>query len=138
MHRFLRKHPHHPLNFGVRKQIDLGDSEDSSDSSDDDNDMIPTESDPTKFLVGYVFASMLALEGADMIRSPCLRKGNAKRDRSGIIIWSQELDDTMFRRQFRLHRDDFFYVLLKISGDLQKDERKAINSSVLLFLHTLC
>jgi hypothetical protein len=35
----------------------------------------------------------------------------------------------MFRRQFRLHRDDFFYVLLKISGDLQKDERKAINSS---------
>ena len=138
MHRFLRKHSHHPLNFGVRKQIDLGDSEDSSDSSDDDNDMIPTESDPTKFLVGYVFASMLALEGADMIRSPCLRKGNAKRDRSGIIIWSQELDDTMFRRQFRLHRDDFFYVLLKISGDLQKDERKAINSSVLLFLHTLC
>jgi hypothetical protein len=91
MHRYLGKHAHHPLNFGVRKQIDLGDSEDSSDSSDDDNDMIPTKSDPAKFLVGYVFASMLALEGADMIRSPCLRKGNAKRDRLGLSFGQKDL-----------------------------------------------
>ena len=35
----------------------------------------------------------------------------------------------MFNRQFRLCREDFFYVLSKISVDLKKDVRKAKNSS---------
>ena len=51
----------------MRKQIDLDDSDDSSDSSDDDNDKKSTKSDPAKFLVGFAFASMLALEGADIL-----------------------------------------------------------------------
>ena len=80
-------------------------------------------------MVGFALLSVLALEGADILAGPCLRRGNAKRDRNGIIIWSKELDDIMFRRQFRLHRDDFYYVLLKISGDLKKNKQKAMNSS---------
>lgn len=129
MHQFQRKLSHPHFNFGVKKLIDLDDSDDSSDSSDDDIDKRSVKSDSANYLVGFALLSVLELEGADMLGGPCLRRGNAKRDRSGIIIWSKELDDTMFRRQFRLHRDDFYYVLLKISGDLKKDEQKAINSS---------
>lgn len=64
-----------------------------------------------------------------MLPSHHLRACNVKRDRIGMLRWARELDDKMFRRQFRLVREDFFYVLLKISGDLQKNEKQALNSS---------
>ena len=35
----------------------------------------------------------------------------------------------MFRRQFRLEREDFHYVLQKVSPDLEKNSQQAVNSS---------
>jgi hypothetical protein len=72
--------------------------------------------------------SLLTLE----LDSPQLRSGrapNQRRDRTAILEWARALDDKMFRRQFRLQRIDFLYVLGLISGVLKKDEQKAINSS---------
>lgn len=51
------------------------------------------------------------------------------RDRNEIIKWAAGLDEKMFNRQFRLCREDFFYVLSKITCDLKKDARQAMNSS---------
>lgn len=112
---FLRFSSIHPLNFGLKEQMifdESGESEesdvsdDSSELSDEDNGKESNITD-AKFTV----ASLLALEGADMLRTPCFCKGNEKRDRTGIHLWSAKLDDVMFSRQFRLHRDDFYYVL---------------------------
>lgn len=135
---FLRVNSIHPLNFGLQKQMNLDESDESEDSdvsdnssqsSDEDIGKVSNITDAKKYFVGFTIASMLALEGADMLRTPCFRKGNQKRDRTGIHLWSKQLDDVMFSRQFRLHREDFYYVLLKISCDLQKNEQKAINLS---------
>lgn len=52
-----------------------------------------------------------------------------RRDRDEIIRWAGGLDDKMFNRQFRLCREDFYYVLSKITIDLKKDSVKARNSS---------
>ena len=52
-----------------------------------------------------------------------------KRDRIGIMRWAAELDDKMFTRQLRLAREDFYYVLLKITDDLSRNEKQARNSS---------
>ena len=53
-------------------------------------------------------------------------------DRNEIIKWAAGLDERMFNRKFRLCREDFFYVLSKITCDLQKDARQAINSAGLV------
>lgn len=83
-----------------------------------------------KIIACLSLISILALEGADILGT-CnnLRMGNVKRDRQYILKWSYEIDDNMFRRQFRLHREDFYYVLLKIEIDLKKNEQQASNSS---------
>ena len=44
------------------------------------------------------------------------------------IKWSNELDDTMFNRQFRLCRSDFYYLLLKIEVLLSVVEQQTVNS----------
>ena len=97
-------------------------------SSDDDVDVkLP---DRKRIAIFYGLISILSFEGAEYLGPGfCLRKGNAKRDRSAIIRWSQEIDDVMFSRQFRLHREDFFYVLLKITSALRKNFQQACNSS---------
>jgi hypothetical protein len=61
--------------------------------------------------------------------SVLIRKCNVKRDRSRIIEWANTVEDEMFRRQFRLDRLDFFYVLIKIENDLKKNVQQAMNSS---------
>ena len=76
-----------------------------------------------------ILKSVLFLEGQDILPQNYFRAGNKKRDRIGILRWAVELDDKMFQRQFRLYREDFFYVLLKITGDLSRNEMKARNSS---------
>lgn len=83
-----------------------------------------------RLLVGLAFFSILSLEGDDVlgVRGQ-VRTGNKHRDRSRIIAWSKEIDDVMFRRQFRLHSIDFHDVLLKINVDLDKSVLHAVNSS---------
>ena len=73
--------------------------------------------------------SILSLEGDSVLPTFSLRKGNKHRDRTQILRWAAELDDKMFTRQFRLCREDFFYVLAKIERDIRKNISKAINSS---------
>lgn len=73
--------------------------------------------------------SILSLEGDSILPTFSLRKGNKHRDRAQILRWAAELDDKMFTRQFRLCREDFFYVLAKIERDIKKNIIKAINSS---------
>ena len=86
--------------------------------------------DQLKSLIAFRFLSSLILEGASFLGTgPIVRVGNKHRNRSMIINWSYELDDAMFNRQFRLCREDFFYVLFKIETGLTKNEKKAINSS---------
>ena len=77
----------------------------------------------------FALQSILSLEGDRVLPTYSLRKGNMRRDRSAIIKWAAELDDKMFARQFRLCREDFFYILSKITIDLKKDMRQARNSS---------
>ena len=54
---------------------------------------------------------------------------NIHRDRSAILRWCDQLDDTMSNRQIRVCRSDFFYILIKIEGSLAVNTQKALNSS---------
>ena len=58
-----------------------------------------------------------------------MRKGNVHRDRVSTLIWSKNLDDLMFARQFQLCGDDFYFVLQKISSELRMNSQQARNSS---------
>ena len=83
-----------------------------------------------KSFIALRFLASLALEGASFLGTgPIVRVGNKHRNILMIINWSYDLDDAMFNRQFRLCREDFFYVLFKIEDGLTKNEKKAINSS---------
>ena len=74
--------------------------------------------------------SPLFLEGANFLGTGlALRVENAQRGRSIIISWCNELDDVMFSRQFRLCREEFYYVIIKISNSLEVVDQQAINSS---------
>ena len=76
----------------MRQLIQLDDPSYFSELSEDD-DADPIEFDARKLLFGYSFVSSMAMEGADILGGPCLRKGNAKRDRYGTIQWWKGLDD---------------------------------------------
>ena len=124
--------------LALRPIFDDGDSpflkrkftDDFLESSDDEIDsdiIIPSESG---IAVCFCLISVLSSEGSDILGiGRNLRKGNVKRDRRQILKWSHDIDDNMSRRQFRLHREDFYYVLLKIQPVLQKNEQQACNSS---------
>ena len=98
-------------------------TDDFLESSDDEIDsdfVIPSGSTIAAY---FCLISVLALEGSNVLGiDRNLRKGNVKRDRRHILKWSYDIDDNMFRRQFRLHREDFYYVLLKIQSVLEKNE----------------
>ena len=75
-------------------------------------------------------SSPLFLEGANFLGTGLvLRVGNIHRNRSIIIRWCNELDHVLFSRQFRLCREDFYYVIIKISNSLDVVDQQAINSS---------
>jgi hypothetical protein len=106
----------------------------SSDDDDDDDDDLMVQNrrhmDPARIRVGLALMSIMELEGSDLLGiGPNLRKCNVKRDRSLIIEWANSVEDEMFRRQFRLTRHDFYYVLIKIEIDLKKNVQQAVNSS---------
>ena len=83
-----------------------------------------------KIILHLYLTSSLSLEGANYLGSGfSMRKGNVHRDRISILIWSKNLDDLMFARQFRLCRDDFYFVLQKISSELRVNSQQARNSS---------
>ena len=105
------------------------DSDSDSDESTDDVVQPAINIKFKKIRLYFLMKSVLSLEAHSLLPSHHLRACNVKRDRIGILRWARELDDKMFRRQFRLVREDFFYVLLKISGDLKKNEKQALNSS---------
>ena len=107
---------------------------DSAATSDCDDDSIisvkiPADSRRIRFGIFATLQSVMALEGARQLPTYSLRLGNMHRDRYQIIKWAAELDEKMFCRQFRLCREDFFYVLMKVTPDLKKNSRQAINSS---------
>ena len=106
----------------------------SSDDDGDDGDFISAFNGryvgPARIRVGLALMSIMELEGSEFLSIGLnLRRCNVKRDRSRIVEWSNSIDDEMFRRQFRLTRLDFFYVLIKIEIDLKKNAQQAINSS---------
>ena len=73
-----------------------------------------------KIFIHLYLTSSLSLEGANFLGSGfAMRKGNVHRDRVSILMWSKNLDDLTFARQFRLCRDDFYFVLQKISSELR-------------------
>lgn len=86
--------------------------------------------DKLKSFIAFRFLASLTLEGISFLGTgPSVRVGNKHRNRTMIINWSYDLDDAMFNRQFRLCREDFFYVLFKNETGLIKNEKKAVNSS---------
>ena len=102
----------------------------SYDDETSDDDVAIKIPDRKKNAAFYGLISILSLEGAEFSGTgSCLRRGNAKRDRSAIIRWPQEIDNVMFSQQFRLRLEDFFYVLLKIIPAMQKNCQQACNSS---------
>lgn len=57
------------------------------------------------------------------------RIGNSRSDRQSALQYVRSWDDDMFRRQFRLCREDFGALLGKISPLTIRNEAKAISSS---------
>ena len=57
------------------------------------------------------------------------RIGNSRNDRLHALQYVRSWDDDMFRRQFRLCREDFGSVLRLISPLIQRNEKKAVASS---------
>lgn len=57
------------------------------------------------------------------------RIGNCRNSRPEALQYVRSWDDDMFRRQFRLCREDFGYVMGLISPLIQRNEAKARNSS---------
>lgn len=98
----------------------------------DEDDTLTNEEDEKcmESFVMFQFLSSMSLEGLSVLgKGPSVRRGNMHRNRQQIVDWSNNLDDTMFNRQFRLCREDFYYVLYKIEAGLKKDEGMAKNSS---------
>ena len=83
-----------------------------------------------KLLLLIHLTSAYSMEGVNFLGlGASIRKGNIHRDRSSILRWAHQLDDVMFRRQFRLCREDFLFVVNKISVALHVNRQQAINSS---------
>ena len=82
-----------------------------------------------KLLLQLHLTSAYNMEGVKFLGLGSTRRGNIHRDRSFILRWARQLDDVMFRRQFRLCREDFGYVVNKISAVLNVNRQQAINSS---------
>lgn len=112
-----------------KRRLSFHDSDSDSDESIGDVEQPAVNMNFQRIKLFLILKSVTSLEGHSLLHSHHYRAGNKKRDRIGIHIWAAELDDGMFRRQFRLVREDFFYVLLKISSDLTRDNKKAINNS---------
>ena len=107
--------------------VDLID--DYADDSDIDSQENNINLKRRKINIAISLNSLLNLEGSNYFRYPIVRKGNFHRDRDAIMRWVTILDDNMFRRQFRLEREDFNMVLGKINDDLKPHAQQAVNSS---------
>ena len=106
------------------------DSGSSGSDSDEESIETPIKIDiGRKFLLFITLDSILSLEGDRMLPKHSIRNGNVHRERSLILGWAGELEDKMFNRQFRVCREDFFYILMRIQPSLRKKTRQAINSS---------
>jgi hypothetical protein len=86
-----------------------------------------------KLFLVVALGGMLMLEGADLLdganATTHLRAGNIHRDRGQILLWADNLDDTMFERQFRLCREDFATAVELISGEIEPNYDMARRSS---------
>ena len=91
-----------------------------------------------KIFIHLYLTSSLSLEGANFLGSGfAMRKGNVHRDRVSILMWSKNLDDLTFARQFRLCRDDFYFVLQKISSELRVSSLQIIISVSKLYFASI-
>ena len=82
-----------------------------------------------KLLLQLHLTSAYNMEEVKFLGLGSTKRGNVHRDRSFIQRWARQLDDVMFRRQFCLCREDFGYVVSKISAVLNVNRQQAINSS---------
>lgn len=96
------------------KRLRGRDSDSDSDEGTDDVVQPAINMKFKKLRLFILMKSILSLEAPSLLPSYHLRACNVKRDRIGILRWARELDDKMFRRQSRLVREDFCYVLLKM------------------------
>ena len=87
------------------------------------------ESDQTRFrklaLLTIVTATLLV----SIIPTEPPRIGNSRNDRLHALQYVRSWDDDMFRRQFRICREDFGILLHKIAPLIQRNEAKAVASS---------
>jgi hypothetical protein len=99
----------------------------------DEDEALVNRGDNDRNMQSFVilqFLNSMVLEGCKLFgKGPSIRRGNVHRNRQQIVDWSNDLDDTMLNRQFRICRKDFSSVLHKIESGLQKDEIKAKKSS---------
>lgn len=78
--------------------------------------------------------------------SPCISRpfritGNIKRDRGEVMRKIMSMNEDLFRKMYRLHRDDFFTLLEIIRPSLElsaSSKRAAINSSGRVFYRADC
>lgn len=77
--------------------------------------------------VAAVVTGVLMAFSAIPIEPP--RVGNCRNSRPEALQYVRSWDDDMFRRQFRLCREDFGIVLSKIDPLIRRNEEKAKNSS---------
>ena len=119
----------------LRRYADSGcDSGSDSDSDDSIAEESLSPLDAEGFKKIYLLINLpdcLKCEGAIYLDDgkPSVRRGNTHRNRELILEWSNTIEDSMFTRQFRLCRQDFYVVLQKIKPILGKDVQKAMNSS---------
>ena len=120
--------------------LDLQCDSDSGRDSMSDSDSDDSVAEETSSILGpegykslYVLINLpniINLEGSGILaeNGSCVRTGNVRRNRELILGWSNTIEDSMFIRQFRLCREDFYNVLQNIKPLLRKNVQQAQNS----------
>jgi hypothetical protein len=99
----------------------------SEDSSEDE--MITASRKCRKLTASVAAIATGALMAFSTIPLEPPRIGNCRNSRPEALQYVRSWDDDMFRRQFRICREDFGELLLKINPLIRRNEAKAQNSS---------
>ena len=106
------------------------DDYDDFETDDDEADMEDRlDSDRRKFRKVSVLGIVTATIMVAIIPTEPPRIGNSKNDRRQALQYVRSWDDDMFRRQFRLCREDFGNLLHEIAPLIKRNETKAVASS---------
>ena len=107
---------------------DIDDDKDSFDEFDREFEIRDNDQQATFQRLAVLAVVTTAMMAAFIPIEP-LRIGNSRNDRLHALQYVRSWDDNMFRRQFRLCREDFGSVLRLISPLIQRNEKKAVASS---------